>query len=139
MRTEPLGGGGAFWPLQLWATPPRASADSCPGPGFGDSPDGILDGPYLPSFIPPSSLPVKCELRPLDTNLQPEQGEKAAGAKAPASLQEREPRAWGKALPPVSQAPGGCLLDPHPRLFLSLWLIHLDSPGSCGTDSLWLK
>lgn len=74
MRTEPRGGGGAFWPLQLWATPPGASADSCPGPGFGDSPDGILDGPYLPSFIPPIFLPVKCELRPLDTNLQPEQG-----------------------------------------------------------------
>lgn len=42
--------------------------------GLWRLPGGILDGPYLPSFIPPSSPPVKCEPRPLETNLQPEQG-----------------------------------------------------------------
>nr|KAF6366529.1 hypothetical protein mPipKuh1_009931 [Pipistrellus kuhlii] len=127
MRTEPGGVERGLRPLQLWATPPRAAANSSLGRGFGDSPGGILDGPYLPSFIPPSSPPVKCEPRPLETNLQPEEGHTGT----PRSCRDRSislspgagAQGRGKALPPVSQAPSSCPLDPHPGA-LPLALAH---------------
>lgn len=144
MRTEPGGWGGAFRPLQLWATPPRASVDSCPGRGFGDSPGGILDGPYLLPSFPQALPPVTCEPRPQETNLQPEQG-------APGDTHELP----GQKHQPVSRSrspgPGArhCLLSPRPlgRLpfgpspqgSFPLRLIHLCSTGSCGTGSPLLK